>query len=170
VAPNLRNPAVRPSNADNVSVCLLTYNHVDVIESTLRTVLDQTVSGYEVVVSDDCSSDGTWEKILQVAKSDPRLVPIRTPQRMGMAGNANFAVARSVRPYIALLHHDDLYRRDLLEKWAHVLDRNPEAGFVFNPYGTFQSTLVSGESMPAECIDGRWLLERYLLPSYGERP
>lgn len=155
------------SSGEKVSVCLLTYNHVDIIESTLRTILDQTAVGYEVVVSDDCSSDGTWDVILRAAKEDSRLVPIRTPDRLGMAGNANFAVASCARPYIALLHHDDLYRRDLLERWASTLDRFADVGFVFNPYGTCESSVVSGDPMPAECLDGRWLLERYLLPRWG---
>lgn len=152
---------------EKITVCVLTYNHVDVIESTLRTVLEQTVSGYEVIVSDDCSSDGTWERILDVARSDPRLTPVRTPERIGMPGNANFAVAQGTRPYVALLHHDDLYRADLLEKWAGVLDRHPDVGFVFNPYGVYQSDFVYEDPMPGEWIDGRWLLERYLFPRWG---
>lgn len=157
-------------NADlgqKISVCLLAYNHAEVIESTLASILDQTVGGYEVIVSDDCSTDGTWEKILELAAADPRIVPVRTPHNMGMPGNANFAVARSSRDYIALLHHDDLYRKDLLEKWAKVLDRHSDATFVFNPYGVFGSDVICEEPMPGEYIDGNWLLERYLFRKWG---
>lgn len=150
-----------------ISVCLLTYNHVEVIESTLRTILDQTITGYEVIVSDDCSTDGTWERILELAITDARIKPVRTPHNMGMPGNANHAVAGSDRPYIALLHHDDLYRNDLLEKWAGVLERQEGVAFVFNPYGVFQSDYVYREAMPGECIDGHWLLDTYLLPRWG---
>lgn len=150
-----------------ISVCLLTYNHVEVIESTLRTILDQTITDYEVIVSDDCSNDGTWERILELAAADARIKPIRTPHNMGMPGNANFAVAQSGRPYIALLHHDDLYRKDLLEKWAGVLDRHPDAAFVFNPYGVYESEFVYQEPMPGECIDGNWLLKEYLFARWG---
>jgi glycosyltransferase involved in cell wall biosynthesis len=57
----------------------LTYNHVDVIGSTLDSILDQTITGYEVVVSDDCLTDGTWERILEMARGDERIRPIRTP-------------------------------------------------------------------------------------------
>ena len=158
---------MRNDIGEKISVCLLAYNHVGVIESTLRSILDQTISGYEVIVSDDCSTDGTWERILELATEDARIKPVRTPRNMGMPGNANFAVARSDRPYIALLHHDDLYRKDLLEKWAGVLDRHPDAAFVFNPYGVFESDFIYEESMPGECIDGKWLLERYLFPCWG---
>lgn len=152
---------------ENIAVCLLTYNHVEVIESTLRSILDQSIDGYEVIVSDDCSTDGTWEKILELATEDKRIKPVRTPHNMGMPGNANFAVAQSARPYIALLHHDDLYRNDLLEKWAGVLDRHPDVAFVFNPYGVFESDFVYQEPMPGEWIDGEWLLRNYLFPRWG---
>ena len=155
------------SVGENISVCLLTYNHANVIESTLRSILEQTITGYEVIVSDDCSTDGTWERILQLAAVDMRIKPVRTSHNMGMPGNANFAVARSKRPYIALLHHDDLYRKDLLEKWAGVLERHPEAAFVFNPYRVFESDFIYEEPMPGECIDGKWLLERYLFARWG---
>ncbi len=150
-----------------ISVCLLTYNHVEVIESTLRTILDQTIASYEVIVSDDCSTDGTWQRILELAAADARIKPIRTPHNMGMPGNSNFAVAQSDRPYIALLHHDDLYRQDLLEKWVGVLERHQDVAFVFNPYGVYQSGYVYQEAMPGECIEGHWLLDAYLLPRWG---
>ena len=84
-----------------------------------------------------------------------------------MCGNANHAVAQTDRPYIALLHHDNLYRDDLLEKWALVLERNPSAAFVFNPYGVYESDFVFQEPMPGECIDGKWLLNQYLFARWG---
>jgi len=87
---------------EKICVVLLTYNHVEVIVSTLQSILDQTITGYEVIVSDDCSTDGTWERILELAATDARIQPIRTPCNMGMAGNANFAVARSGRVDVPL--------------------------------------------------------------------
>ena len=152
---------------EKISVCLLTFNHADVIESTLRSILDQTVTGYEIIVSDDCSTDGTWERVLELAATDPRIKAMRTPHNMGMAGNANFAVAQSRRPYIALLHHDDLYRTDLLEKWGGVFDRHPDTTFVFNPYGVFESDYVYDHRIPSECIAGDWLLKEHLFPCWG---
>ena len=152
---------------ETISVCLLTYNHVEVVESTLRSILDQTITGYEVIVSDDCSTDGTWERILELAMDDERIKPVRTLRNMGMPGNANFAVAQSGRPYIALLHHDDLYRKDMLEKWVGVLDRHPDAAFVFNPYRVFESDFIYEEPMPSACINGEWLLEEYLFARWG---
>src|SRR5438445_9426258 len=158
---------IHPNVGQKISVCLLTYNHVEVIESTLRSILDQTITGYEVIISDDCSTDGTWERILEVAAEDVRVKPVRTLRNWGMPGNANFAVAQSDRPYIALLHHDDLYRKDLLEKWAGVLERYWDVGFVFNPYDVPNAEHHYGERFSSERLDGRYFLEQHLFKKWG---
>ncbi|MGX1308038.1 glycosyltransferase involved in cell wall biosynthesis [Amorphus suaedae] len=154
-------------NGEKISVCVLTYNHEALIQSTLATVLDQTLDGFEVIVSDDCSTDGTYARILEMAEKDPRIRPVQTPHNMGMPGNANFAVSLSERPYIALLHHDDLYRRDLLEKWLAVVETHPDATFVFNAYGVEGSDFVYSVEVPPGRVDGRWLLDTFLLPGWG---
>jgi len=122
---------------------------------------------YELVVSDDCSTDGTWELLKAIERRDPRIRAIRTSRNLGMAANANFAVQATSGEYVALLHHDDLYRKDLLEKWLGVLVRNPSAAFVFNAYGIFESDRVYTLAMNGECVRGTWLLNRYLLPRWG---
>ena len=155
------------SNGQRISVCLLTYNHAHVIESTLKSILNQTITGYEVIVSDDCSTDGTWERILDLSKQDLRIKAVRTPRNLGMPGNANLAVMQSSRPYVALLHHDDLYRADLLEKWADFMERYPDIAFVFNAYGLYESASVCAEAIPPGRVDGRWLLERCLFANWG---
>ena len=156
-----------PDIGNKISVCLLTYNHVGVIESTLKSILDQTVHNYDIVVSDDCSTDGTWERILEVAKTDARIRPLQTPHNLKMPGNANFAVSQSDRPYIALLHHDDIYRKDLLEKWAENLECYPGVGFVFNPYDVSHAERIYGRKFENECLNGQWFLERCLFTHWG---
>ena len=156
-----------PRSGADISVCLLTYNYAHIVESSITSILNQNVAGCEIIISDDCSTDGTWEKIVALAARHPRIRAIRTPRNMGMPGNANFAVAHSQRPYIALLHHDDIYRSDLLEKWSGVLDRNPNVAFVFNAYQDHETGFLYEEALPGERIDGRWLLENYLFPRWG---
>jgi len=64
------------SGAD-ISVCLLTYNQAHIVESTIRSILDQSRRDFEFIVSDDCSTDGTWEKILEIAAADPKIKAVR---------------------------------------------------------------------------------------------
>ena len=55
-----------------------------------------------------------------MAAVEPRIRLVRPARNLGMAGNANFAVEQSSQPYVAILHHDDLYRRDMLERWVVI--------------------------------------------------
>ncbi len=154
-------------DTDKISVVMLAYNHAHLIESTVRSVLQQDCTDIELVVSDDCSTDDTWSRLLGMAAADPRLRPIRTPRNLGMAGNANYAVSQTSRPYIALLHHDDLYRHDMVTRWAQVMDKWPEVAFVFNEYAVHGSTLVYRQPMLRECNDGEYFLRTFLMPAWG---
>lgn len=154
-------------DAPKISVCVLVYNHANVIESTLQTILDQSLEGFELVVSDDCSNDGTWEVLEAIQARNPRVRAIRTPHNMGMAGNANFAVHATTGKYIALLHHDDLYRSDLLAKWMESLECYDDIGFVFNEYRLEDSDVDLSEPIPDGRVEGKWLLEKYLFPRWG---
>ncbi len=158
---------MKDDSGRSISVCLLTYNHAHLIESTLASIQQQSLTDYEIIVSDDNSTDDSWAIIQRCAATDSRIRPVRPSKNLGMAGNANFAAAQSDRPYIALLHHDDLCRVDLLEKWLDVIKKYADVGFVFNPYGVEGSDFVWRETMPGEVIDGRWLLKHYLFPRWG---
>jgi glycosyltransferase involved in cell wall biosynthesis len=146
-----------------ITVIFLCYNHINLIKSSLQSVLDQTITGFEIIVSDDCSTDGTWELVLEMASRDERIRPIQTPTNIGVAGNANFAVSMSNRPYIALLHHDDLYRADLLEKWADSMQRFSDVNFVFNAYDTLDTKMMCDKGVVTGRLEGRMFLERFLL-------
>ena len=159
--------AVRAVSRDpKVSVCLLTYNHRNIVETTLQSVLSQSYTNFELIVSDDCSSDGTYEALLALAKTDPRLRVVQTPQNLGMAGNANFAAKQARGTYIALLHHDDIYEPRLLEAWVDVLDRNPTAGFVSNSYRDHATGAFHRHPF-RERNHGARVLRDVMLPNWG---
>jgi glycosyltransferase involved in cell wall biosynthesis len=61
-----------------VSVCLLTYNHAHLVESTIRSILAQSLTDFELIISDDCSTDATWAHVLALAATDSRIKPLRT--------------------------------------------------------------------------------------------
>lgn len=154
------------SSVPRVSVCLLVYNHERLLRDTVLTVLRQTLSDFELIISDDCSTDGTPEVIAQLAAEDPRVRAIRTPRNLGMPGNANYAVSRAYAPYIALLHHDDLYEPHLLQSWFELAERHPSVTFVSNAYRNHGR----GDELfhpISECHDGRDVLERLIFPFWG---
>jgi glycosyltransferase involved in cell wall biosynthesis len=154
------------STRPKVSVCLLTYNHRHIVESVLQSILKQTFSNFELIVSDDCSTDGTYAALLAFAATDPRLRIVQPPSNLGMAGNANFAAAQARGEYIALLHHDDIYSERLIEAWAGVLDRNPTAGFVSNSYLDHSTGRLYLHPF-RERNHGKHILRHAMLPVWG---
>ena len=61
------------SASPKVSILVPVYNRANYIEETLAAALDQTFGDFEVVVIDNCSTDGSWELIQRVAARDGRL-------------------------------------------------------------------------------------------------
>jgi len=149
-----------------ISVCLLTYNHDNAVRGAIESILNQDFQDFELIISDDCSVDGTWEIVQRAAREDARIKALRPSRNLGMAGNANFAVSHSNAPYVAILHHDDLYASNLLCKWLGVMQRHPDAGFVFSAFRSRDTELLTRYDL-AECTNGREFLEHSLLHSWG---
>jgi len=116
------------SKSPKVSVCIITFNHVDFIGKALDSVLmQQTSFQYEVVIGDDCSSDGTAEVIVDYQKCFPhRVKPLVRTRNVGMNGNLKGTLERCEGEYIALLEGDDYWiHPQKLQRQADYLDSNP---------------------------------------------
>lgn len=155
----------RAVTTPKISVCLLAYNHAAILRETVTTILAQEFRDFELILSDDCSTDDSWSLCLQLAAADARVRAVRTPHNLGMAGNSNYAVAQARAPFIALLHHDDLYSPRLLAAWLDVIERHPDMGFVSNAYAYHHSELLHDSKFP-ERSDGVRMLEDRLLPRW----
>ncbi|MFM7837920.1 MAG: glycosyltransferase family 2 protein [Chitinophagaceae bacterium] len=157
---------IQQGSGKEISVVVLSYNHAHLIESALQSVLQQSLPEVEVIVSDDCSTDRTWEILVGMSRKHSSLQIIRTPKNLGMPGNANFAVQQVTRPYIALLHHDDLCRPDLLEQWLSLFLQEPQLVFSFNAYKIFGTDKIYAEPLSSGSLSGETFLSRYLLPRW----
>ena len=101
--------------APSASVVIAAYQAAGFVRDAIRSALAQTRTDIEVVVVDDGSSDGTWEAILECARHDARVVPVRQPRRAGPAAARNAAIARARGRWLAVLDADDLYMPRRLE-------------------------------------------------------
>lgn len=98
-----------------VSIVVPAYNNADYIEETMRSILAQTYSELEVVVSDHSSTDATWELLQQFA-DDPRVVLLQTPAGGGARVNWNRVTEAATGDFVKLVCGDDLIRHDIVEK------------------------------------------------------
>ena len=117
-----------PGSDPRISVCIPTYNGARFVGTALESVLSQTESDFEVIVSDDASTDDTDEVVRSYG--DRRIHYVRSPVNLGVAGNRNSCLALARGTYVAWLDADDVYRDDMLERQAAVLDRYPNVGLV----------------------------------------
>lgn len=111
-----------------VSVCIPAYNRRDILRATLQSVLRQTFTDLEIVISDNASDDDLAEEIGAV--HDPRLRYIRQPRNLGAAGNFHFLEGAASGEYVLFLCSDDLLLPHCLAKAVEVLDADPSRGAV----------------------------------------
>lgn len=117
------------------SVLITTYNHEQYIAYALDSALNQRTSfDYEVVVADDCSTDGTREVIREFDKRHAgRLRPLLRDKNLGMPQNAVATFEACRGEYIAALDGDDYWISPYkLQRQVDFLDRHPECAFCFH--------------------------------------
>ena len=111
-----------------VSVVIPAYNAAEFIGLTLRSVLGQSLSDFDVVVCDDCSRDGT-ENVVR-SFDDPRIRYVRNERNLGPAGNFNACLDHATADIVCLFHADDVMTPDNLARKLAVLERHPNVGLV----------------------------------------
>jgi len=116
-----------------VSVVIPAYNAEKYIEKTVRSVLKQTYTNFEVVIVDDCSTDGTFAIIQALAKEDARIKCYQNEKNSGVSITRNHAIERAKGNYVALLDADDLWMETKLEKQVK-LAQETNAQIVYCSY------------------------------------
>lgn len=115
--------------APRVSVIMPSYNHARYIRSAIESVLSQTFEDFELLVSDDGSSDDTASVVAQI--DDPRLSFVANSVNRGAGIVTNELIARARGQFIALLNSDDEWVSDKLERQVRILDEQPTLGACF---------------------------------------
>lgn len=115
-----------------VSVVVPAYNSVAYIGATMRSILGQTFSDFELVVSDHSSTDGTWEA-LQPFAADPRVRLSRLSPGGGAPANWNTVTELATGEFIKLVCGDDLLYPDSLAVQVAALAAHPSAVLAASP-------------------------------------
>lgn len=101
------------------TVTLLTFNQEGFVEDAFRSLLNQDLDNIEIVVSDDCSSDGTWEKIQEVERAyqgPKKIILSRNSSNIGIVDNFAAAVQKSTSELIFMAAGDDVSLPDRCSK------------------------------------------------------
>lgn len=118
-----------------VSVVIPTFNRVDLLPSTIESVLAQTFGDLEVLVVDDGSTDGTGDYVTSL--TDPRVRYLRNEWSGLPAVNRNTGIRAARGEFIAFLDSDDLWLPEKLEKQVGFLRTNPGQSWCFCRHDIF---------------------------------
>jgi Glycosyl transferase family 2 len=110
----------------SVSVVVPVYNCVEFIGVTMQSILAQTFSDFELVVSDNCSTDGTWEALQQFT-ADPRVRLSRFASNVGGVANFEAVTDLASGEFVKLVCADDVLYPDNLEVLVAELIAHPSA-------------------------------------------
>ena len=109
-----------------LTIGLPVYNGEDFLAEALESLLGQTYEDFELVISDNASTDGTADICKRYAQQDSRIRYIRQSRNIGLAPNERFLMRQATGELFKLAAHDDLYARDLLKRCVEALDAHPE--------------------------------------------
>lgn len=110
-----------------LSLGLPVYNGEKYLPESLDALVGQTYTDFELVISDNASTDGTRDICCDYARRDPRIRYFRQPRNIGSAPNHHYVFRQSRGKLFKWCAADDLYARGLLERCVALLDEHPEA-------------------------------------------
>ena len=120
---------------ETVSIVVPVYNAAAYIGDTMRQVLAQTYTDWELILVDDRSPDDSAEKIAELSAKNPdrRIVYILREENGGPAKARNDGIMAASGRYIAFLDADDVWFPDKLEKELRFM-KEKDAAFVYTSY------------------------------------
>ena len=112
--------------APRLTIGLPVYNGEKYVAESLEALLGQSFTDFELVISDNASTDSSGDICRRYEKQDSRVRYFRQPRNIGLAPNVNFIIGQARGELYKEASHDDLYARDLLESCVEALDEYPQ--------------------------------------------
>jgi len=123
-----------------VSIVLPTYNRAYILESSMRSILEQSYRDFELIIVDDGSTDNTEELVCSM--KDDRIVYVRHDHNQGVAVGRNTGVARARGEFLAFQDSDDLWLPEKLQRQVALLEvAEKNVGVV---YGVLEKIMKDG--------------------------
>ena len=158
-----------------VSICCITYNQEKYIAQCLDGFLMQkTTFPFEIVISNDCSTDNTKKIIDSYLSKYPAIFKDVSPQQnIGMNKNFHHVLEKASGKYIAYCEGDDYWiDENKLQMQVDFLENNPEYGMCFTNFNIYQQNKMEFNLLPSKKINQDlyesieyWILEKgYIAP------
>lgn len=149
-----------------VSVIIPNFNHCRFLKQCLAGIQRQTMTDFELILTDDGSTDGSQDLIRQFARDDPRIKPNFFPVNRGVTEACRDLFQRATGKYLYCGAADDfLISKDFFQQAVSALENDPRPAGFYGVTGIFHAekeTLVSscgtaeviGYNTPLQCAEG----------------
>lgn len=119
-------PEAKSSDVPLVNIGVPVYNGQDKIEKALYSILNQTYTNIQVLISDNASTDNTRELCERICAEDERVSYVRQPANFGLTANFNAVFDLAQGDYFMWLGHDDWLSERCVEECVETLENNPD--------------------------------------------
>jgi glycosyltransferase involved in cell wall biosynthesis len=146
----------------NLSIGLPVYNGERYLMQSLDSLLSQTFADFELVVSDNASTDGTQEICREYASRDPRIRYYRSPVNVGAPQNYRCAFERSSGRYFKWHTSDDLVDPQFVERCMDAITSNPGVVLAYtksqlvDEAGTYLADVAQDVALDSSCPSARF--------------
>lgn len=142
-----------------VSVIMPCYNSEKFIVNSIESVLAQTMANWELIIVNDCSTDGTQAIIDNYARVDKRIKGIRLPINSKASGARNAGIDQATYDYIAFIDSDDMWVEEKLQTQLTIMEKE-KLTFTFTSYFIIDShENVNGKRLASGTISYQRLLQ-----------
>lgn len=145
----------------DISILMGIYNCQDTLDEAIESILNQTYTGWKMIMCDDASSDNTYAVAEKYAIKYPdKFILIKNEKNMGLNYTLNHCLQYADTKYVARMDGDDISLPKRLEKEIDFLEENPQFAIVsaqmeyFDEQGTFGKSTTSGEAFAEDIVKG----------------
>lgn len=146
------------------SIIIPCYNVEKYIEKTIKSVLSQTYSNFELLLINDGSTDNTFKIIKQLEETDDR-IRVFSQENLGVSQTRNKGISLSKGEFIYFLDGDDLIENNLLEKANEIFDKKEIDVFSFG-YDVFRGENrleLSNKKFDSSILTSKEFLKRFFV-------
>ena len=145
-----------------VSIGMPVFNGGATVRDALESLLAQTFADFELIISDNGSTDDTEEICREYDAADERIRYVRQPENRGAAANWAFVLDQAVGEYFMWAAHDDLWDPSYIYELTSVLDADSSVGVAFSGRVLFDRSTGSKTPYLTGYTTSKFKLFRYL--------
>jgi glycosyltransferase involved in cell wall biosynthesis len=126
--------AVNETHTPRVSIGMPVYNGQSAVRRAIESLLGQSFGDFEIIISDNASTDATGDICREYVGRDNRVQYFRQPENIGAPRNFHFVLDKARGDDFMWAAYDDLWRPQFIEKCLSALERDPEIAVAFTRY------------------------------------